>query len=49
MVHLLERRHNDKFKAFMDKFMPKWRFYKEGLNRMPLQHENWNFELEQVG
>lgn len=43
MVHLLERRHNEKFIAFMDKFLPKWRFYKEELNRSPLRHENWNY------
>lgn len=36
MVHLLERHHNEKFVAYMDKFMPQWRFYKEELNKQPL-------------
>ena len=43
MVHLLERHHNEKFIAYMDRFLPKWRFYKEGLNRWPLRHENWGY------
>ena len=36
MVHLLERLHNERFIAYMDKYMPNWRFYKEELNRYPL-------------
>ena len=43
MVHLLERHHNERFIAYMDKFLPKWRFYKEDLNRSPLRHENWSY------
>ena len=43
MVHLLERHHNERFIAYMDKFLPKWRFYKEELNRSPLRHENWSY------
>lgn len=43
MVHLLERKHNEVFISYMDKFLPKWRFYKEELNRSPLRHENWSY------
>ncbi len=43
MVHLLERNHNEMFAACMDKYLPKWKFYKEELNRSPLRHENWNY------
>ena len=43
MVHLLERKHNDLFISYMDKFLPKWRFYKEELNKSPLRHENWSY------
>lgn len=32
MVHLLERSHNKKFKAYMDKFLPNWRAIKNELN-----------------
>jgi predicted metal-dependent hydrolase len=35
MVHLLEPSHNARFIAYMDKYMPKWRFYKEELNSHP--------------
>jgi len=31
MVHLLERRHNDRFKAYMDQFLPNWRLYRKEL------------------
>jgi predicted metal-dependent hydrolase len=36
MVHLLEPSHNQRFIAFMDSFMPKWRFYQSELNRLPI-------------
>jgi predicted metal-dependent hydrolase len=42
MTHLLERCHNDRFIAFMERFMPQWRFYKEELNRSVLSHANWS-------
>ena len=32
MVHLLERLHNEKFVAYMDKFLPNWRSTKAELN-----------------
>jgi len=43
MVHLLERHHNDKFREYMDRFMPQWRLYREELNRAPLGHESWGY------
>ncbi|MEM7757065.1 MAG: SprT family zinc-dependent metalloprotease [Cyanobacteria bacterium P01_A01_bin.40] len=36
LVHLLERNHGDRFKAYMTKFMPNWNFYKDELNTIPL-------------
>ena len=41
LVHLLERRHNERFMAYMDKFMPQWRHYREELNRLPISHADW--------
>lgn len=35
MTHLLERKHNEKFIAYMNKFLPNWKSYKEELNRLP--------------
>ena len=43
LVHLLERRHNNRFISFMDEFMPKWRFYRDELNRLPFRHVDWNY------
>ena len=35
LVHLLERKHGDRFKAYMSKFMPNWSSYKDELNCLP--------------
>jgi len=43
MVHLLEHTHNNRFAGLMDQFMPKWRFYKEQLNSLPVRHEDWSY------
>ena len=43
MIHLLERHHNNLFLAYMDKFIPRWKFYKEELNRLPVSHEEWDY------
>jgi hypothetical protein len=36
LVHLLERHHNDRFKAYMDTFLPHWRSLKDELNKLIL-------------
>lgn len=41
MVHLLEASHNARFKALMDQFLPKWKSYRDLLNKSPVCHENW--------
>ena len=41
MTHLLEPSHNSRFISLIDQFMPKWKFYKNELNRSPLGHEEW--------
>ena len=41
MMHLLERRHSDRFLALMDKYLPNWRHMRDELNREPLAHEHW--------
>jgi predicted metal-dependent hydrolase len=42
LVHLLERHHNSRFTALMDKFMPQWRFYQKELNNI-LSFNVWNY------
>jgi len=43
MIHLIERNHTDRFVVYMDKFMPKWHFYNDDLNRSMLSHEIWSY------
>ncbi len=43
MAHLLERKHNGRFIALMTEFVPKWRYYKDELNRLPISHAGWNY------
>jgi predicted metal-dependent hydrolase len=43
MVHLLEPSHNARFVSLMDSFVPKWQFYREALNRLPVRHEHWDY------
>lgn len=41
MIHLIERHHNDNFLAHLDKNLPKWKLYKDELNRLPVSHGEW--------
>lgn len=41
MAHLLERHHNDRFIAYMNKFLPQWIHLKNELNRLPIGYINW--------
>lgn len=42
LVHLLERQHNQRFIAYMDEYMPKWRLHSKVLDAAPLSHEEWH-------
>lgn len=43
LLHLLEPTHNDRFIALLDEHMPKWKFYRDELNRLPFSHVDWKF------
>ena len=43
LAHLLEPTHNARFVALMDRFMPRWQFYRELLNRLPVRRETWTY------
>lgn len=43
LVHLLQRNHNDKIIAYMDKLMPKWRLHRDELNSLPIVHNDWGY------
>lgn len=41
LAHLIEASHSERFMATMDKYLPKWRHYRDGLNSLPVRHETW--------
>ena len=41
LVHLLVRRHDDRFFAAMDRHLPNWRSRRDLLNALPLPHVEW--------
>ena len=43
MVHLIERQHNERFRKYMDQFLPQWHRYQGELNAAPLAHEKWDY------
>ena len=43
LVHLLERRHNDRFKALLTGFVPNWKSLRQELNQSPLGHDTWTY------
>jgi predicted metal-dependent hydrolase len=43
LVHLLEPTHNAPFVALMDRFMSKWQFHRQVLNRLPVRQEKWSY------
>ena len=43
LVHLLERRHGNRFDALMDGFMPDWQQHRDALNQPPLARPDWQY------
>ena len=43
MAHLLETSHNQRFVTLIDGFMPKWKFYRDMLNHLPVRQEHWKY------
>ena len=43
MVHLLERNHGDRFIALMNRYLPRWQFFRQKLNQIPVRHEDWDY------
>ncbi|HOU96886.1 MAG TPA: SprT family zinc-dependent metalloprotease [Bacteroidales bacterium] len=43
LLHLVEKKHNDKFVALMTKYLPKWKSIKEELNSSILSYEEWKY------
>ena len=43
LLHLIEKKHSDKFVALMTKYLPKWKGIKEELNSFILSYEEWKY------
>jgi predicted metal-dependent hydrolase len=43
LAHLIERHHNDRFVAILDRYLPQWKTYRDELNAAPLAHEDWTY------
>ena len=43
MIHILEPTHNERFRAFMNQFMPDWKHRRQILNRLPVRHEDCGY------
>lgn len=43
LLHLIEKKHNDKFATLMSGYIPKWRSIKEELNSFVLSYEEWGY------
>lgn len=41
VMHLLEKDHNDRFRALLDRHFPDWKQIRAELNQMPLSHQAW--------
>lgn len=43
LIHLHERKHNERFKTLMDTLLPNWQTRRKLLNTAPLAHEHWDY------
>lgn len=43
LAHLIERLHDGRFVAILDRHLPHWRRCREELNSEPLPHETWTY------
>ena len=43
LIHIVERRHTDRFRSLLDRYLPRWRSYRRLLSEAPLGHADWNY------
>lgn len=43
LAHLIERTHNERFLAIMNRHLPQWRHHRQQLNAEPLAHASWAY------
>jgi predicted metal-dependent hydrolase len=47
LLHLIEKKHNQRFVDLLTKHQPKWRSTKQELNQFILSHETWNEPIKE--
>jgi hypothetical protein len=43
LVHLIEPRHDDRFREILSRHLPNWQHLRDQLNRAPLAHVEWGY------
>ncbi|MBI5037747.1 MAG: M48 family metallopeptidase [Candidatus Kerfeldbacteria bacterium] len=43
LIHLIEKKHNNRFVQLLTRHLPKWKSQKQELNRFILSHEEWRY------
>ena len=43
LIHIIEPSHDKKFISLLEFHLPKWKFYRDELNKLPFSHLNWNY------
>ena len=46
VIHLIEKKHSEKFIGILDSLMPNWNAIRDELNMYPLSHTNWNCSVK---
>lgn len=42
LLHLIVRRHDDRFTGLLDRHLPQWKHARDVLNAAPLAHADWD-------
>ncbi|MFB4411043.1 YgjP-like metallopeptidase domain-containing protein [Pantoea vagans] len=45
LVHLYERKPNERFTALINMHLPNWCQHRANLNKMPLAYNPWGFKI----
>jgi predicted metal-dependent hydrolase len=43
LIHLIEPKHNSRFREILGRHLPHWQQLRDRLNRAPLGHEDWEY------
>jgi len=43
LLHLIEPNHNQRFITLLEEHLPRWKYYRDELNRLPFSHLEWKY------